>query len=110
MQKDMRVNILYNLVMRKLSLKQMRFISAYLELGNATEAVCHTYNVKDKNVAGVMGYRMLRNVNVSRAIEDILSKAGLSEKAIAKRLKELVNLNSFEGIKLALKLHGYKDI
>lgn len=105
------VSIYHNLSVKKLSLKQRKFINEYANtFGNATEAAMRAYGCRSRNVAGVTGYRLLRKANVSGAIEDVLSKAMLSEEAIAQRLKDLVNLNSLEGIKLALKLHGYKDI
>lgn len=87
------------------------FINEYFGvLGNATEAAMRAYCFKSRNVAGVTGYRLLRNVNVSRVIDDVLDKAGLSNDAIAKDLKDIVNLGSLKGIKMALRLHGCNNI
>jgi|GEM_PF-4438871 len=87
------------------------FVEEYANtFGNATEAAMRAYGYKSRNVAGVTGYRLLRNDNVIGVIEDIYARAGLTEEDIAQSLKKTVSLGSLKGIKLALKLHGYKNI
>lgn len=53
---------------RNLSLKQKRFVEAYLVTGNATEAARQAgYDTYDKALA-VIGYENLRKLNIQRAI------------------------------------------
>lgn len=94
----------------KLTLKQWIFVKEYVRAnGNATEAAMKVYDCKSRNVAGVTGYRLLRNVNVSSAIEDILTKAGLTEETIARSLRDIIGpkLTTIKGIEECSKLKGY---
>lgn len=52
-----------------MTIKQQLFIREYLEHKNATKAVTRVYDVSNKNSAGVMGCRLLRNVKVQEAID-----------------------------------------
>jgi len=59
-----------------MTLREQLFISKYIETCNATRAAMEVYGCKNRNVAAVTGYRLLRNVNVSSQIENILEEAG----------------------------------
>ena len=55
---------------KKLTPKQQRFVSEYLKTGNATEAAkASGYKCKTDHAYEVVGNRLLRNVEVARAIE-----------------------------------------
>lgn len=100
--------------------KQNKFTSIVLEQikekgeMNLTEAAMQSYNVSNKNVAGVIGNENINNPKIKQTLEEALSSAGLSiEEAIG-------NLNSIakaENVKITgdqklkanieiLKLHG----
>lgn len=91
-----------------LSLKQRKFIARYLETGNATEAAFLAYEVKNRNVAGVIGCQNLKKLNIRHEIDDVLKLAGLTNGAIARSLRKIIDTGSIKGLKLALKLQGYK--
>lgn len=90
-----------------LTLKQKLFIKRYLETRSATQAATEAYHVKNRNVAGVIGYQNLKKLNIRAEIDNILRLAGIDEDTIAKRLSELVNIHSPKGLKQALKLMNY---
>lgn len=96
--------------MDNLTLKQKLFVEKYLENnGNATKAALYAYGCKDRNMAGVTGYRMLRNVNVRGVLDGILNRAGLSERRIAERLAMTIyGYKNLKTVRLGLKLKGYK--
>lgn len=55
--------------MKKLTLKQHRFVNKYLELGNATEAVMQSYNVKRRVIAAVMAKQLKKKQHIAEAIK-----------------------------------------
>jgi len=94
-----------------MTLKEISFVKRYLETMNATQAAMDVYKCRSRNVAGVVGYRVLRKVKISRVIENILDKAGCTNEAIAKRLKDMIGgLDSIGAIKMVLKLRGCSNI
>lgn len=59
------------LIERKLTLKQLAFADAYIELGNATQAYLRAYpNVKKETTAKANASRLLTNANVSNYIDE----------------------------------------
>lgn len=66
--------------MRKLTLKQRLFAEEFLRTKNATKAVLKVYNVKNKNVAAVIGSENLRKPNIKQYITKLLSKRGYDTK------------------------------
>lgn len=85
----------------RLTLKQKKFIKAFFETENATEAAIRAgYSPKG---AAVKGSETIRSPNGGAAIAEILDKAGLTDDFIAARLREGVDAKeikffSFEGI------------
>lgn len=96
--------------MNGLTLRENIFVARYVATKNATRAAMEAYGCKNKNVAAVTGYRLLRNVNVSGEIERILDAAGLGLKATVRRLKAITDTGDISAIKVALKLLGYRNI
>ena len=93
--------------MGNLTLKQNMFIDKYLETHSATQAAFIAYHCKNRNIAGVTGHRLLRNVNVRLAIDDILDRAGLSDEAQVQKLKSsFLASNNVKAIELIFKLRG----
>jgi len=71
-------------------LRERIFIKAYLSNGgNATEAFLAINPKVNKNTAGVLGLRMLRNVKIP--INNLLDQAGLTDIYLAKKLYEGLN-------------------
>lgn len=96
------------IITTKLTFKQRVFVKAYLDsFGNSTRAARIAYKCKDNNIAGVTGYRLLRNVNVKNEIDRILALAGVNEESIAQQLRPYILGGSIGSIKLACKLRGY---
>lgn len=91
-----------------MTIKQKLFISRYIISGNATEAARCAYDVKSRAVASVIAFENLRKPKIRVVLDRIMKQAGMSEDAIARSLKARINLGSLRGIKLALRLHGYK--
>lgn len=95
-----------------MTLKQQIFIKKYIEFnGNATKAVLEIYNVKNKNSAGVIGSRLLRNVKVLNEINNIIKADKSFLPYMIDELKKLIDnsvgLPRAEALKLAFKLLGY---
>lgn len=54
-----------------LTLKEERFVQAYVQTGNATEAVIQAgYDVRDRETARYIGYRNTTKDHIKKAIED----------------------------------------
>ena len=71
----------------KRTLRERKFIKSYIENnGNATLAYLAVNNKANKNTAGVLGLRMLRNVNIE--IKSILDQIGLNDIYLSGKLKE----------------------
>lgn len=63
---------------RKLTIKQRRWIKAYIETGNATEAAMRVYNVKDRDSANAIGSQNLAKLSLPDLMEDM----GLTDVAL----------------------------
>ncbi len=79
--------------MRALSLKQRRWLDAYLSTGNATEAARRAkYKAKDDRSFGVIGIENLRKLKIH--VQSYLDEIGLSDEAI--KLKIVQGLSAKE--------------
>lgn len=72
--------------MGKLTLKQQLFVEEFIKSKNATSAVLKVYNVKNKNVAAVIGSENLRKPNIKQYVSELLARQGYD----AKRHSELI--------------------
>ena len=83
----------------KRTLRERKFIEAYISNGgNGTLAYLAINNKANKNTAGVLGNRMLRNVNIE--LKSILDQIGINDVYLVKKLKEgLETRNLFVNIK-----------
>ena len=71
----------------KRTLRERKFIESYIgNGGNSTLAYLAINNKANKNTAGVLGNRMLRNVNIE--LKSILDKIGLNDVYLVNKLKE----------------------
>ena len=71
----------------KRTLRERKFIEAYISNGgNGTKAYLAINNKANKNTAGVLGNRMLRNVKIN--INFILNQVGLNDVYLSGKLKE----------------------
>jgi len=91
----------------KRTLRERKFIEAYIGNGcNATLAYLAVNNKANKNTAGVLGLRMLRNVKIE--IKSILDQIGLNDIYLSGKLKEGLESESlsirFRYLDMALKL------
>ncbi len=76
---------------KSLTIKQRKWIKAYIETGNATEAAVRVYNVKDRDSARALGSENLAKLSIPDLMEDM----GLTDVA-------LINIGS-EGMTKANK-------
>lgn len=67
-----------------LTLKQRKWLKAYLECSNATEAAMRVYNCKNRRSANAIGAKNLAKINLGNTLED----EGLSLRLIFKTLSE----------------------
>lgn len=74
-----------------LTLRQRKFIANYLETGNATEAASRAYNVKNRNVAGVIAHQNLRKLKVRQVINYALEVAGITDDYLAMSMKKIID-------------------
>lgn len=72
-----------------LTLKQRKWIEAYIETGNATEAALIAYDCKDREVAGSIGSENLQKL----ALEEVMEEAGLSDSHLLKKLYKGLEAN-----------------
>ena len=71
----------------KRTLRERKFIESYIgNGGNSTLAYLAINNKANKNTAGVLGNRMLRNVNIE--LKSILDKIGLNDVYLVNKLME----------------------
>lgn len=72
--------------MNKLTLKQHRFVNKYLELGNATEAVMQSHNVKRRVIAAVMAKQLKRKHHIQEAVQLALENAFVDADSMREKL------------------------
>ena len=68
---------------RALTLKQRRFVGAYVRTGNATVAAAAAYNVANANSAHAVAVETLRNPTVQCAVGELLDAEGISDRKLA---------------------------
>ncbi len=74
--------------MDQLTFRQRIFIREYiLSKGNASKAATMAYNVKNRNVAGVIGSENLRKPKMMRIVKQIIEDNNYSDLFIATRLR-----------------------
>lgn len=70
-----------------LTIRQKMFVKEYTDGKNATEASLLSYNCKDRNIAGQVGCRLLKNKQVSRAVHRVLFTEELTPEYIQTGVK-----------------------
>ena len=79
---------------KKLTLKQRKFTKEFIDAeGNATEAAFRTYNVKDRRIACLMGYRNLQKPFIKAEIERLLESSDITDDFLLQKLKEGLDAN-----------------
>lgn len=85
--------------MSDLTPKQEGFVRDYLDTGNATEAVVRNYDVKDRDVAGVIGSQNLGKLRIQQYLQDKAEKAA-----------EIIYTLAISAENETVKLNASKDI
>lgn len=75
---------------KRLTIKQKEFVNSIVKTKNATESVMQVYKPKSREVAKVMGSKMLTSNNVAMAVRDKLEVAGLTDSYLDSSMKELI--------------------
>jgi len=68
---------------RKLTLKQRRFVKAYVETGNGTEAAMRAYDTEDRHTAHAIASENLKKESIRRVVRALLDAEGLSNRKLA---------------------------
>ena len=76
--------------MRRLTLKQKKFVKAYVETGNGTQAVLQAYNTTPL-VARTIASQNLTKLNIQEEIKRVLEKNNLSLEQITKNISNIAN-------------------
>lgn len=83
--------------LRKLPLRQRKFLKAYLETGNVTaSAISVGYEEK-------YGFEILRSPTMQFAFQAYLDKSGIDDSAIQSKLKELLEAKKIQNCNIVLK-------
>jgi hypothetical protein len=94
----------------KLTAKQKKFVLAKTQGKSNTDAALEAYGVADRVSAKSLGYNMMRNADVNKAIQDIMAEEGLTRRHIIRRLKDLVDHPdghiAAKGIDMSMKAMG----
>lgn len=84
--------------MKKLTLKQKKFIENYLRNGgNATGAAMEVYTPKNRHVAESMGWENMRKPEIQEIIRQELERGGISLEDVLKNIK--ANMEAGMGVK-----------
>ena len=67
---------------RKLTLKQRRFVKAYVETGNGTEAAMRAYDTTDRHTAHAIASENLKKKSIRRHMRALLDAEGLSNRKL----------------------------
>ncbi len=98
------VSILNFVIRTMLNPRQIQFVQAYLQSGNATEAYKLAYGITDDNVARANGSRLLTNANVAEAITQFHRKmekqTGITIEKVVARIARLADRASTDRDKL----------
>jgi hypothetical protein len=75
----------------KLTLKQRSFVAGYIQTYNATQAVCDSYDVKNRGSARVIAHKLRNTPRVQQALLEIYEEAGITIAKIAQVTKKGLN-------------------
>lgn len=97
--------------MSKLTVKQRKFISRYLDNnGNGTQAVLSVYDVSNKNSAAAISCKLLRKANIQEAIVRNLEAEGSVLSRTVQLLDDVSNNGTphdqLKACQVVLKLYG----
>jgi len=67
---------------RKLTLKQRRFVKAYVETGNGTEAAMRAYDTGDRHTAHAIASENLKKKAIHRRVRALLDAEGLTNRKL----------------------------
>ncbi len=91
----------------KITIKQRKFLKAYLETGNATEAAMQAYDCKDRGSAQSLGSETLSNL-VNGPIKERMDAAGLSDEYLMSIMHDGLNADKVEIVKFEGKINDEK--
>ena len=72
---------------KNLTIKQRKWLSIYLEIGNASEAARQVYDCENDESAGQIGYENLKKLDYT----DFLEAAGVTDKLLQQKIMEGLN-------------------
>lgn len=72
-----------------LTLKQRKWLTRYLECGNASQAAREVYDCQNDESAGQIGYENLRKLDYT----DFLEEAGITDKLLQEKIMEGLDAN-----------------
>ena len=85
-------------MVQNLTIKQRKFLRAYIELGNLTEAVIRAgYKVKDRDNASIIGWENLRKLRPH--IASILEMRGIDDVRLSKVMDDGLEATKIEMVK-----------
>ena len=90
--------------------KQKKFVLARAEGKTVTNAALEAFDATSRNSAKTIGSVLMKDPDVSKAIQEIMAEEGLTRRHVVRRLKDLVNHPdgniAIKGIDVANKLSG----
>lgn len=84
---------------RKLTLKQRKWLKAYISTGNATQAAMQSYDCKDEESAAQIGYENLRKLDITELMEE----TGLSDQYLNLKLADGLEATKQLGARIVIK-------
>lgn len=72
--------------MKRLTLKQSKFIKKYIQTGNGSQSAMQAYDVTDPEVAKSIASENLTKPYIKKTIDEALAKAGLNDESFADQL------------------------
>jgi hypothetical protein len=75
----------------KLTDKQKKFVLAKTQGKSNTDAALEAFDVTNRDSAKSLGYNMMKNADVNKAIQELMAEEGLTRRHIIRRLKDLVD-------------------
>ena len=73
--------------MNKLTFKQKQFCKELVETRNATEAAFRSYNLKNRNVASLVGHINLKKPHILAEIEKLMDEQNITDEFMMGQLK-----------------------
>jgi hypothetical protein len=77
--------------LKRLSIKQKKFVNNYLQTSNQTQSALHAYNTTSIGTAKTVANRNMRNPMIVEAIDQALKKNNITLEGQTDRLKEIAN-------------------